>query len=257
MTTEAPVIAAEHGHWYQRDGSPCYEVEAKKGGMRSTTLRDARERDLLPSVTLILKCAAAPGLENWKQRQLLMSALTLPKRKEETLDEYATRVISDSQEQGKKAAERGTDLHKAIEDYIRGQLNLMWSGHIEMVAGALEQAGIDLKSGNPERSFASPLGYGGKIDFYDGEPLILDFKTKERIENGKRLAWDEHVIQLSAYGFGLGFTRFRAANVFIGVEDKAVRILEHEWPELKDAYGQFLCLLEFWCRRNHFGKYAK
>ena len=42
---------AESTHWYDKEGNPAYEVEAKKGGMRPTTLRDARVLDLVPSVT--------------------------------------------------------------------------------------------------------------------------------------------------------------------------------------------------------------
>src|SRR6266576_1528215 len=99
-------IASESQHWYTRDGSPCYEVQAKNGNLRPATLADARKLDLVPSVSLILKCAAAPGLEQWKLRQMLHAALTLPRHDGETLDEFSERVISDSQEQGKKAAQR-------------------------------------------------------------------------------------------------------------------------------------------------------
>src|SRR5437773_10602003 len=103
---------AESTHWYARDGSPCYQVTRANGdGMRDTTLADARKLDLVPSVSLILKCAAAPGLEAWKARQLLMAALTLPQIDSETEDEYVSRIIADSQEQARKAAQRGTDLH--------------------------------------------------------------------------------------------------------------------------------------------------
>src|SRR4051812_25248796 len=116
QTREETGIPAESTHWYRRDGQPCYQVPRAKGdGMRDTTLADARKLDLVPSVSLILKCAAAPGLENWKLRKMLEAALTLPRHEGESLDDFSERVISDSQEQGKKAAERGTDLHAAIE----------------------------------------------------------------------------------------------------------------------------------------------
>jgi hypothetical protein len=70
--------AAESLHWYDRDGKPAYTVKAKDGSDRPATLRDARKLNLVPSVTTIIRCAAAPGLELWKANQLMMAALTLP-----------------------------------------------------------------------------------------------------------------------------------------------------------------------------------
>jgi hypothetical protein len=239
-----------------------YEVEAKKGGMRPTTLADARKLDLYPSVTLILKVAARPGLEQWKQQQLLMSALTLPQLVGETLDDYARRVSLDAQEQARKAAERGTALHAAIEEYVRGQLSLEWQEHVFAVEQALAAHGINIEGADTEHSFTSvSFSYGGKLDWkkkVSEDPTLIDFKTKDRIDNKKPLVYDEHVQQLAAYGFGMHPTeKFRALNVFIGVEDKQVRIIEHEMTDLEWAFEQFKLLLEYWKMKNRFGIYAK
>ena len=53
-------------HWYKQDGSPCYEVPYAdpKKGMRSTTIRDARKLNLVPSVTTILQVMDKPGLRS-------------------------------------------------------------------------------------------------------------------------------------------------------------------------------------------------
>jgi hypothetical protein len=69
----ATIIArsAEAVHWYRQDGGPQYTVKAKDGSDRPTTLRDARKLNLVPSVTTILKIAAKPGLEAWKQEQMV------------------------------------------------------------------------------------------------------------------------------------------------------------------------------------------
>ena len=46
--------AAESGHWYTRQGEPMYTVIGKTTGRpRNTTLKDARELNLVPSVTTI------------------------------------------------------------------------------------------------------------------------------------------------------------------------------------------------------------
>ena len=70
----------ESTHWYTRAGNPMYTIIGKNGKERNTTLRDARTLDLVPSVTTILGVAAKPGLEKWKQEQVLLAALTLPRQ---------------------------------------------------------------------------------------------------------------------------------------------------------------------------------
>jgi len=257
------IIPAEATHWYTREGQPCYEVPRAKGnGTRSTTLGDARKLDLVPSVTKILKVAAQAGLEIWKAQQILESALTLPRLKDETLDDYALRVVEDSKVQSKKARDRGHELHTTIESVIKtGECfdTPEWTDHCIAVVKTLKQMGIDLldMQANTEHSFASPLGYGGKIDFHTDEPLVLDFKTKDVIDDSKQLAYDEHCQQLAAYGFGLGFKKFRALNVFIGVNDKQVRVIEHEWPDLERGFAAFRCLLGYWQITKRFGPHAK
>jgi hypothetical protein len=72
-------FATSAGHWYTLDGEPCYTIVGKNGAERNTTLRDARTMALVPSVTTIIRQAAAPALEKWKRDQLLMAALTLPR----------------------------------------------------------------------------------------------------------------------------------------------------------------------------------
>ncbi len=242
-------IASEQGHWYDKQGNAVYEVPRAKGdGMRPTTLADARKLGLVPSVTTILSCAAKPGLEAWKAKQILEAALTLPRLPDETLDDYATRIIEDSKAQGKKAAERGTELHAAIEDYIKKTFNPMWSEHLNKLDKTLLQYGIDIHKGKPEHSFASEMGYGGKTDLIiDGIPAALcDFKTKANLK-AKQLAWPENCWQLAAYAHGIGFVEpARLINVFIGIEDCEVRI--HEWSN-EDAIKGFKCfklLLDFW-----------
>ncbi len=245
-------LASESAHWYTKQGEPCYEVPRAKGdGMRPTTLADARKLDLVPSVTTILQCAAKPGLEAWKARQILEAALTLPRHPTESLDDYATRVIEDSKAQGRKAAEKGTEYHAAIEAGIQGeQISSEHYFVFEKLVNTMTQYGINLSDGKAEHSFASPLGYGGKLDWHNDE-IICDFKTKAIVKGVKQLAWPEHCYQLAAYDIGLTYPdrsrkNRRLINVFIGIQDNEIRI--HEWSE-KDAqqgWMAFQALLSFW-----------
>jgi hypothetical protein len=255
MTTETKILPSEATHWYDKQGQPVYEVPKAKGdGMRPTTIADARKLGLVPSVTAIIGIAAKPGLQKWKLQQMLHAALTLPRLDGETDDAFAERVIEDSEAQSKKAMERGTELHAAIELAISTrQGDPQWQSHIyKLLDTLLEGYGIDLFTGKAEHSFASPLGYGGKLDWHNDEVLI-DFKTKARIEDGKQLAWPEHCWQLAAYSTGLlknvhlGVVHpRRLINVFIGVEDCQVRI--HEWTheDAEKGWQIFHHLLSVW-----------
>lgn len=83
------IIPERASHWYHRDGTACHQVQAKSGkGLRDTTLRDARELGLFPSTTSILKVINKPELENWKQTQAILAALTLPRKREEFEEWY-------------------------------------------------------------------------------------------------------------------------------------------------------------------------
>ena len=249
-TTATQTVPKESGHWYTRTGGTCYQVPAKDGTLRPTTLRDARKLQLVPSVTTVTKIKAAPGLSAWKEKQILLAALTLPRLPGETDDAFAERVIEDSRAQAKAAADRGTALHGAIELAIGGACPPEYLGHIAAIDRALIAAGINLLDGKAEHSFASCLGYGGKVDWHTDEVLI-DFKTKDRIEDGKRLAYDQN-IQLAAYKHGLGIFTARCVNVFVGVEDAAVVV--HEWPadEIERGWQMFQHCLALWKLDNNY-----
>ncbi len=269
-------IASEQSHWYQREtGAAVYEVPmTSKEGMRRTNLKDARKLDLVPSVTSVLKVMAAPGLEFWKAQQLLQAALTLPKKQGESLDAYAERVVEDSKAQGIEAASRGKQLHAAIEDYIRGNIAPGWKEHLILLDKTLQQHGIDIHAGQPEHSFASQIDgnwYGGKTDYQSNRGIVdggilLDFKSKDKIEPKKPLVYEEHAMQIAAYGYGLfgvitsnggwKWEAFRGLNVFVGVSDCEIRVHEHTPEDLAHGFELFRSILDFWTRKNRFGKYS-
>lgn len=246
------MVASEGQHWYDRQGNPVYEVPRAKGdGMRPTTLSDARKLRLVPGFTTIARVASRPGLEAWKLKQILLASLTLPREEGELEDAYAERVLIDAQEQSRAAQDRGTSLHKAIELSIAGEpFDQEWLNHVTLIRGVLAQAGIEWQ-GTAEKTFTHPLGYGGKCDLSWPAPGLLDFKTTNRIDHSKRLAWDEHMMQLGAYSMGIfGTCNVRALNVFIGVEDKQVILYDWTPQDLKRGFAMFSCLLDFWYLRT-------
>jgi hypothetical protein len=251
--------ASESSHWYAKDGRPMYSVQAKDGTQRPTTLRDGRKLGLLPSVTTILKVVAKPGLEVWKQEQMLLSALTLPRHQDESEKDFIARVVSDSKMTGKNAAERGTRIHESIEKWFSGNKNVE---HKE-IASAFEESvskhfGSNIKW-RTEVSFASEKGYGGKTDLYcePGEGslhgIVLDAKSKEFGPDDKVEAYVEHLMQLSAYRHGLGLHHAQCANVFASsTHPGLIKIVEWSKEELEKGWEMYQCILLFWKLKNSF-----
>ena len=244
--------AAESLHWYGRDGSPQYTVMAKNGNPRNTTLADARKMNLVPSVTTIMQCAAKPGLEAWKLNQMLLAALTLPRADGETEDSYVQRIVRDSKEHAKAAANRGTEIHEALEQWYLGVMHFSMAEYQMGVGEAVLQA-FGKCEWLPEKSFANELGFGGKIDLYtaDNGGVVIDFKTKEFSKGNKVDGFDEHCMQLAAYRMGLDLPDARCANVFVSVTEPGLAVVK-EWTqeELERGWAMFNALRAFWFAKS-------
>lgn len=239
-------------HWYEiATGAPRHKVLAKSGELRDTTLRDARTLGLVPSVTTVIKEASAPALTNWMVDQALLSALTLPRAGDESLDAFMKRAKEDSKKQAQAAAERGTEIHDAIEAHFLGRyVSDRDRPFVDGVIAAIERE-FGLDGWIPEQSFAHASGYGGKVDLHR-PGIVLDYKGKDfKPGEDKAPAYDEHAMQLSAYAVGLGMPNALRVNVFF---DRQVpgKVIVHRWPEGGDWFERFLCLLEYWKRRNKY-----
>jgi hypothetical protein len=233
-----------------------YQVEGANGKIRNTTLRDARKHNLVPSVTTILGVAAKPGLEKWKMQQVLFASLTLPRREGETEESYLERIMEDSKEQGRAAADEGTKIHAAIQQYYEGQKDY---SHTEHVAGVEKVLAKEFGAQNwvCEQAFAHDMGFGGKCDMYaksiddSSVGIILDIKTKEFTDPEKVEGYDEHLMQLAAYRMGLNMFFGRCANVFVSRNVPGLVVVK-EWSddELHKGWMMFTKLLRFWQLKN-------
>jgi hypothetical protein len=243
--------AAESLHWYTRKGETAYTVKARDGSDRPATLRDARKLNLVPSVTSIIKSAAAPALERWKLDQMLHAALTLPRGPTEPEADWISRVWTDSKETAKKAAEKGTAIHAAIQGAYEGEA---YPAEIfAHVAGAMEAVEAWMPAlWTAERSFADPLGFGGKVDLSCAAGVI-DFKTKEFSDPDTLKTWDEHAMQLAAYRSGLRTDRARCAIVYVSVSTPGLaKLIEISEDDLRRGYRMFMGLLEYWIAKQNF-----
>jgi hypothetical protein len=230
-----------------------YTVPSKKDGSpRNTTLRDAREMSLIPSVTTILNIAAKPGLTVWLQEQAILAALTLPRDGDELESVWLKRVVQDSKQQGKDAADKGTEIHEAIQSFYEGKKESRYPFHVTTCVNLIKAHYGDL-NWIAERSFGHELGFGGKCDMHttDAGGIVVDIKTKEFTDVTKALWYDEHLLQLAAYRVGLGMPEARCANVFVSRTNPEFAVVK-EWEEddLKRGWEMFTHLLAYWQLKN-------
>jgi hypothetical protein len=237
----------ESGHWYTKDGSPAYTTVGKTGE-RPTTLRDARKLGLLPSVTTINGMLSKAGLDTWKQQQVLLAALTLPRQDGEPEQEWLARVMQDSKATGREAAERGTAIHAIIEAYFDQVYMPEKPAYLDAIDKALKDA-FGEQLWLSEKSFGHPLGFGGKCDLMASSGFVVDFKTKEA-DLDKIDVFFEHEMQLAAYREGLGMPTARSAIVFVNGKTNQVKLIEVSQEKLQSGWECFEHLLRVYQIKN-------
>lgn len=243
---------AESQHWYRADGSPAYEIVGANGKTRATNLRDAKKLNLFYSVTGIIRLAASPSLDRYKQEQVLLAALTLPRLDDETEQDWLKRVMLDSQEHAKQAAEAGTNIHTAINLGMEGQpYDAQYRPHVTAVQELLQREYGDLPW-RSEQSFAHPDGFGGKTDLHCGS-IVLDFKGKDFGPDDEVKLYDEHPMQLAAYARGLGIQNPEGGIVFVSRNNPGVVKLVRCPPEdLARGWEMFSALLAYWKAKSNY-----
>ena len=261
MTTAIVSLDSQSAHYYARDGTPRHTVIAKNGTERPSHLGDAKKGLWVPSTTGIIAMADKPNLRRWSEEQVLLAALTLPRSPDEPEAAWVRRVVEDSRETARKAAERGTAIHRAIEAewggyadglseyeaHVDGATHAIydWAGH-----PALKTRLYPLLS---EQTFAHPMGYGGTVDLASPE-YGLDFKTKDWTSaDPVPTPYDEHIMQAAAYRQGLGMTGARWAICFVSrTEPGLAHIEELTEPQLERGWSQFKALLAYWVATKNY-----
>ena len=244
------------GHWYTQSGEPCHFVEGKNG-VRDATLRDARKLGLVPGFSGVTSVLAKPGLDKWKEGQILDAAYSIPNLDWENetpaeINNWKKEVKSLASERSTKARDRGSEIHDAIEEYIKRGLHEDFPFEFEPYVSGVQSAikdtlGLDLRSLEAETTFACGLGYGGMIDALSrSDSVLLDWKTKDKeFDDKTKLAYDEHGMQLAAYRYGAGLKDAACANVFISPSAK-IRIHVWEPDELDRLWDKFEVCLKLW-----------
>ena len=175
--------ASDQTHWYRmEDGSPCHNVESKgkPGTLRPTTLRDARKLNLAPSVSAIVRQTHKPQLEEWKVKECVkFSSLHPYEEHMESLDDYAKRMFIEWSEESGRVKDTGQLIHGAIERWLEsGVAEGSMEPYVSAADLAITEMGVKVQE-HVEKSFAHPLGYGGRYDMSgvleSGEKFVADF----------------------------------------------------------------------------------
>ena len=242
-------------HWYcGKTGEPRYTVIGKNGKERNTNVRDAREQNLVPSVTTINSMLSKSGLDTWKQTQVLYAAVEYPRWDGEDEKEWVSRILELAKTKSREAAERGTKIHDILDSYFSCVYLPEWPTYITRV-----QAHLDSTFGKrlwlSEKSFCHPEGYGGKCDLYSKpDPInnlpgiVIDFKTTEK-SPGEQTPYYEYTLQLAAYREAL-CPNAVCANVYINGDTNEVAIKIHNEQDLRDGFEAFTALLKVFKLKN-------
>lgn len=257
-------MSTDTGHYYTRDGKAMHMVpyadKKRAGQMRPTTLADAKKLDINPSVSAYVKMLAAPGLNDWKVREAVRFAVAHPIHPGEDVDQYINTIIEKSMEQVGEAADLGTRVHKALEDFFTtgkaapDDLLVYVEPTIDAISG-LQITPIKSECVLVENHY----GYAGTTDliFEDSQNRvgIMDFKTKRSKKGEKPFKSHEHRMQLSAYWMAFWGPKYEmsfpahaiAYNVYVSTtEPGRVDVVGYDDSDLRAAWKGFKACLELY-----------
>lgn len=254
MTTIANRKSESASHWYSVTGDPVYEVPYAdpKKGMRPTTLADAKKRNLLPSVTTVLRTLHRQALVDWLCEQTALACVTTPRLPGEADDAFVYRVLHTERQQDQEAQaarDRGTEIHAALEAMFQGQpVEAELVPWVAPVYVALSKRG-EVKA---VEQVVIGDGYAGKVDLQLTQPdglWIFDYKTSRKIP---KEPYPEARLQLSAYRAAIDHPDKRCANVYIStVTPGEFVILEHQDEQTTFEQG-FKPLVQLWQFLNDY-----
>ena len=240
-------------HWYDRTGQAVFEVpKAKGGGMRATTLADARKLGLYPSVTTVLGVLDKPQLTDWKLSQVSNWCHGNPPQDNEGCDSYARRATEGAFQQVTDAADLGTAIHAALEAHFKGeQVPEGYDAYVDPVAALIKREGITFLE-HELRLVNAEVGYAGTTDAVieteDGWRGILDFKSRKTKVGEKVSNWETEPMQIAAY-YVAKFNRLPevGANLYISTTEKGrAEIVWYNPEQLQKAWQAFTCATHLW-----------
>jgi hypothetical protein len=243
-------MSDDSGHFYKRDGSPCYKVKTADGkGERGINLRWDRPLGLVPSVTTVTSIMNKHQLNIWRENQLVLAALTAARREGEGDEEFCRRIREEGFAEVGVAIDMGTLVHDALECHFQGKD--YDDGLVVYVAGVIEELNTmypDIRDWVAERSFAHPSGFGGRVDLYSPSTgVVVDFKGRDGDFTDKKTIKFDQYVQLSGYQIGLGLPLGEAANIFFSrTHPGTCTHVIWDKKAMKKGHKIFTSALELW-----------
>jgi hypothetical protein len=248
--------ASEGGHWYDKDGTPKYTIIGANGKVRNTTLRDAKKRGWLPSVSGVMDCLDRAQLNQWINKQYVYLCHATPCLPNEDKEKYLARIVTLYREEGvaRRAKDTGTLIHGYIEKSLKKEYDWdqAYAQHVNTATACLSQWCNGLADLRAEKSFAHPLGYGGKCDAHKWG-FVADFKSKDFDEGWKPVTYPNHWMQLRAYADGLEMPDARCAIIYVSTKVPGlVRLVEIDRDDLDHGWELFQAALKVWQIKNRY-----
>lgn len=247
-------------HFYDKDGKSHHKIIGKNGKERTTSIRDARQLGLVPSVTTVMDVQAKPALIQWLQNELLQAAIDFPFHPEEYDEKFwRKQTLAKMKQKGEKAATRGTEIHDKLETYFKsGIVCHKDKDYITESIKLIQESFPSYVWRSEESRTSKTFGFGGCVDLWgsniNNECVIIDFKTKDKTDIKDMVQYDDHKIQLAAYQKLLELPEnTKRYNLFISVSEETPGLCKLvEASEFDKHWGMFAHLLEFWKLKNNY-----
>lgn len=243
-------------HWYGIENGrvvPLY----KEGG--TFTKREARKllkegKAVLPSVTTYFKCLHKQMLVDWLMGQAVTATLEVKRADFAKESEWVDAALAKANNASKGAMDLGTRIHKALEQGLEGgDYEADMDVYVRPVFAKLKEADFVMEA--QEICIAdTSLGYAGRTDIvgnFNGNPAVLDAKSRKTIPGKKARGYGTDLMQLLAYGrahYGPAFLqRGICQNLVISTtEPGRVEIITHDPADYHAAWDAFMGLTAVW-----------
>ncbi len=252
----------QSSHWYRADGTPCHRLpRASGGGLRATTLRDARRLKLFPSVTSILGIFSKPQLDKWKMKQVALASMRIDRTEGESDDYLADRIIEEAFAQVEQAADLGSRIHDALEKHFEGtevpeDLQIYTEPVLEwQVSKSLQFVERETCLVNQEHGFAGTMDVACR---YGSNGIgVIDFKTRKTKPNVKVTPYDGQAMQIAAYGATYwgeeSLSRMFGANVYISrTEPGRMEVCSYTPQQLMAEWEVFKMACAIWRHSKNY-----
>lgn len=236
--------------------------------MRGTNLRDAREMELLPSVTTILSgMIEKPFLIEWAKNNVVDAAVTIPDNiwdaNRHNPSGLKTLIRNSEREIVEKAQVFGSTIHDSVEAYMGTKDMTLDPDLLPYMKEFAKWEGANIASVIIAEGTMVADRYAGRLDLIaemrDGRVGLIDFKTRKRASPrtkaekesglGKFGKYETDLLQLAAYRQAYKGPIDFCANVFIdsGATPTPILMREYTEEEMDHDVKTWNALNDCWC----------